>query len=91
MLLNLYAKPLGEIICSSEIGCHQYADDTRFSISLSNSPGSVVDVLSHCLNVIVKCLKANKLNLNPEKAEVMLAGKAEFLKDIFNGVQLTWL
>lgn len=57
MLLNLYAKPLGEIICSSEIGCHQYADDTRFSISLSNSPGNVVDVLSHCLNVIVKCLK----------------------------------
>lgn len=82
MLSNLYVKPLGQIIRSFGIGCHQYADDSQLYISLSKFPGHAVEVLNCCLAAMVNWLKVNILKLNPERTKVMQVGKVKVLVDI---------
>lgn len=45
-----------------------------------------------CLTTVVKWLRVNKQKLNPDKTEVMLVGKAKFLRNIVlpgtDGIQM---
>lgn len=49
MLSIIYLKPLGEIISSFGIGCHQYVDLTQLYFLLSKFPGDTVEIFEHCL------------------------------------------
>lgn len=64
-------SPLREMIHSFGTRCYQYADDIQFYISLSRSPGDVVENLNCCLPAMIKWLRV-KLNL--DKTEVILVG-----------------
>lgn len=70
----LYLKPSGEIICNFRIRCHQYAYDTQLYITQSKSVASH-QALSHCLTVMIKLIRMNKLKMHPGNTEVMLLGK----------------
>ncbi|KAF7244327.1 UMP-CMP kinase [Varanus komodoensis] len=48
-LLNIYMKPLGEVIRRCGLRNHQYADDTQLYLSFSTNPGEAVAVLNRCL------------------------------------------
>lgn len=52
------------------------------SLSLYKSPGKTIKVLNQSLTGMVKCLSVNKFELDTEKMEVMLFGKAELLKAV---------
>ena len=51
--LMLYIKLLGEVIRSFALGCHQYADDTQFYISIPNESGEAVTMLDCCMETVV--------------------------------------
>ena len=74
MLFNIYMKPLGAVIQSFGVCCHQYADDTQLYFSFSTSSGEAVEVLNQCLAVTMDWMRANKLKLNPDKTEMLLVG-----------------
>ena len=78
MLFNIYMKPLGAVIWSFGVHCHQYADDTQLYFSFSSSSGEAVDVLNPCLAATMDWMRANKLKLNPDKTEMLLvAGSSD--------------
>ena len=79
MLFNIYMKPLGEVIRRCGLRCHQYADDTQLYLSFSSKPGEAVAVLNQCLSTVMDWMRANKLRLNPDKTEVLLAGGSPVL------------
>ena len=72
MLFSMYMKPLGAVIRSFGVRCHQYTDDTLLYYSFSSSPGEAVDVdvLKQCLGATMDWMRANKLRVNPDKTEV---------------------
>ncbi|XP_061477657.1 uncharacterized protein LOC133382019 [Rhineura floridana] len=72
MLFNIYMQPLGAVIRSFGVRCHQYADDTQLYFFFSPSSGEAVDVLNCCLTAIMDWMRANKLKLNPDKTETLL-------------------
>lgn len=77
ILFSLQVKLSRDIICGFGIRCYQYADDTQLQTSLTKSSGDAVEVLRYHLIALVKWLKANKMKLNPDETEVMLAGKVD--------------
>ncbi|XP_061485295.1 uncharacterized protein LOC133385720 isoform X1 [Rhineura floridana] len=72
MLFNIYMKPLGAVIRSFGVRCHQYADDTQLYFSFASSSGEAVNVLNRCLAAIMDWMGANRLKLNPDKTETLL-------------------
>ena len=75
MLFNMYMKPLGAVIRSFGVRCHQYADDMQLYFSFSSSSGEAVEVLNWCLAATMDRMKANKLKFNPDKTEGMTRPK----------------
>ena len=57
--VNMYMKPLGAVIRSFGVRCHQYADDTQ--LSFSSSSGEAVEVLNWCMGATMDWMRANKL------------------------------
>ena len=92
MLFNMYMKPLGAVIRSFGVRCHQYADDTQLYFSFSSSSGEAVEVLNRCLGATMDWMRANKLRLNPDKTELLLVGgssdRMEGAQSVLDGVAL---
>ena len=92
MLLNIYMKPLGEVVQSFGLRCHQYADDTHLFLSSPPNSREAVLTLNQCLASVMGWMRANKLKLNPEKKEVLLVsckGDKEIgILPVLNGVTL---
>uniref|UniRef100_A0A8D2L4R7 Reverse transcriptase domain-containing protein n=1 Tax=Varanus komodoensis TaxID=61221 RepID=A0A8D2L4R7_VARKO len=92
LLFNIYMEPLGEVIRRCGLRSHQYAEDTRLYLSFSTDPGEAVAVLNRCLAEVMGWMRANKLELNPDKTEVLLVGGLGFgvgdLDLVVNGVAL---
>uniref|UniRef100_A0A803TUY7 Reverse transcriptase domain-containing protein n=1 Tax=Anolis carolinensis TaxID=28377 RepID=A0A803TUY7_ANOCA len=92
MLFNIYMKPLGEIIRSFGVRCHLYADDVQLCHSFPPVTKEAVQVLNRCLATVSDWMRAKKLNLNPDKTEVLLVSqKAEQgigLQPVLDGVTL---
>ena len=53
MLLNIYMKPLGEVIRSCGVRCHQHADDTQLYYSFPHNSKEAVSVLNQCLLAVM--------------------------------------
>ncbi|KAF7246187.1 Armadillo repeat-containing protein 1 [Varanus komodoensis] len=85
-------KPVGEVIQRCGLWNHQYTDDTQLYLSFSTSPGEAVAVLNRCLAEVMGWIRAIKLNLNPDKTEVLLVGGLNSwvgdLDLVLNGVAL---
>ena len=75
MLFNIYLKPLGEVIRSCGVRCHQYADDTQLYYSFPPNSKEAVSVLNQCPSAGMDWMRANKLKLNPDKTEVLLVSQ----------------
>ncbi|XP_061463050.1 uncharacterized protein LOC133375459 [Rhineura floridana] len=92
MLFNIYMKPLGAVIRSFGVHCHQYADDTQLYFSFSSSSGEAVDVLNSCLDATMDWMRTNKLRLNPDKTEMLLvdgfSGQTVDTYPVLDGVTL---
>uniref|UniRef100_A0A803TVM8 Reverse transcriptase domain-containing protein n=1 Tax=Anolis carolinensis TaxID=28377 RepID=A0A803TVM8_ANOCA len=92
LLLNIYMKPLGEIIRSFGVLCHLYAYDIQLYHSFSPASKEAVQILNRCLAAVSEWMRVNKLKLNPDKTEVHLVSrKAEQgigLQPVLDGVAL---
>lgn len=64
-------KPLGEAIQRLGPGCHQYVDETPLYLTADPK-----ETLNWFLEVVLVCIRANKLKNNPEKTEVLLVSKS---------------
>lgn len=82
MLFNIYLSPFKKIACSSKVGCLQYADDTQLYSTVKKPLTLAVSVLIQCVSVVVKWRRENKLKLNPDKMELMLARRETALNRI---------
>ena len=51
-----------------------YVDNTQLYFSLSSSAGEAIQILEHCLAVVVDWAQAKRLKLNPDKQEILLLG-----------------
>ena len=75
LLFTLYTAPLSDIISSSSIAHHMFADDTQLYISFSaNDSAGPLSVLSQTLDSVHRWLSRNRLSLNPSKTEFLLIG-----------------
>ena len=75
LLFTLYTAPLSDILSSSPVAHHMFADDTQIYISFSASDSAgPLSVLSQTLDTVHKWLSRNRLSLNPSKTEFMIIG-----------------
>ena len=83
ILFFLYTNPISSIIHShSSINHHFYADDSQLYTTLSPTNFSYsIQKLKNCLD-IQNFMFANKLKLNPEKAEFILIGSKNTRKQL---------
>ena len=77
ILFSLYTNPISSIIHShSSINHHFYADDTQLYITLTPTN------FSRSIQKLKNFMSANKLKLNPEKAEFILIGSKNNCKQL---------
>ena len=75
VLFTLYTTPLSNLINTSSVQHHLYADDTQLYISLSpNNVQDQIEKLKSCATNISNWMNAMKLKLNPEKTELLIIG-----------------
>ena len=75
ILFSLYTQPLSEVITQRNCSFHKYADDTEISKSTDlNSFLTNQFIMQDCISDILTWMQSNKLKLNPEKTEFMVAG-----------------
>ena len=75
LLFSLYITPLADIIASSDLRFHQYADDTQLYVSFdAEKHAESLKKLENCTVSIKNWLSYNYLQLNPSKSEAMLIG-----------------
>uniref|UniRef100_A0A803T7Y4 Reverse transcriptase domain-containing protein n=1 Tax=Anolis carolinensis TaxID=28377 RepID=A0A803T7Y4_ANOCA len=76
MLFNIYMKALSEVIQCFGVGCHIYADDTQLYCSFPTNSKETPCILDQCLATVLDWMRANKLQFNPDKKEVLLVSCA---------------
>jgi hypothetical protein len=80
VLFTLYTQPLSDVIRTHNIDHHKFADDTQL---LAQSPPDETTVIRHSVEACVRDVKAwmtsNKLKLNGDKTELLVAGTKHFL------------
>jgi len=75
VLFVLYSQPLSDVIISHDCQFHKYADDTE--ISANATPQNFLNAsqtLVNCTHSVLQWMDSNKLKLNTDKTEVMVAG-----------------
>jgi len=77
MLFSLFTAPIGDIIRSSGLNYHLYADDTQVYVSCQ--PSKYIDtllMLESCLESLCNWMLSNRLKLNHEKTKfIVFRGK----------------
>jgi hypothetical protein len=83
LLFSLYISPIADVISSSGLRFHQYADDTQLytSFAANNLAASLIE-LENCTLTIKDWLAYNYLQLNPSKSEALLVGTPQQLHKV---------
>ena len=74
MLIDIYMRPLGEVIRGFRVLCHQYVDDTQLYLSFHPSALDAILSLERCLDAVLRYMRYNRLRLNPDKMEIPRVG-----------------
>ena len=83
VLFSLYIQPLTDIIALYDFIYHLYADDSQMYKSvLLKDLEVLLQKLISCIKAVNEWMVANKLKMNNEKTEFMLAGTLSKLNDI---------
>jgi endonuclease/exonuclease/phosphatase family metal-dependent hydrolase len=85
LLFVMYTTPLSELISSTNVNHHLYADDTQ--LFLSFSPGAhdfALASLQSTISSISTWMSANLLCFNPSKTEFLIIGSPQQLSRVSN-------
>ena len=85
---TIYTLPIADIAKSHNVSHHTYADDTQLYLAFDpKEPGGLeraLRTLSACVADIKTWMCRNKLKLNEEKTEFLVAGSQKHLRDLNN-------
>ena len=85
VLFSLYTTSLSQVIANRNLSHHLYADDTQVYISLSQSNGQEsLSTLNDCLTDILSWMESSKLNLNPDKTDLIIIGTKQQRNKVIN-------
>ena len=75
LLFTMYTTPLSSIISEYSIQHQLYADDSQLYVSFSSSDSAEsMQKLQSCLAAVQTWMQTNRLELNPDKTELLLIG-----------------
>ena len=78
ILFATYVSSAGDIVTSTGLSFHQYADDTQIYFCMKTATASQsLDALRTCTDRVRSWFLTNRLLLNPDKSEVLLVGTHE--------------
>lgn len=72
--INLYKKPLWQLVGDHELACQRYSDDTHLNASFTSNRDNRVFQLSPCLPEISTWMNSGWLKLSLHKTVMMLVG-----------------
>ena len=85
--IYIYMKPLESIINKHNVPYHLFADDGQLYLAFKQEKYAISESLSaieHCLCDVGVWMRQNMLKLNDSKAEVIVLGSRQKLKDMGN-------
>ena len=85
ILFTAFMLPLGKIMRHHKLDYHFYADDSQLYLVFKPVQGSAhtaTDKMMNCIPDVRSWMGANKLMLNDQKSEFMIATKNGFPDDV---------
>ena len=83
LLFTAYVSPVGELIESHGVLCHQFADDTHLLVAMNvTNAGAALERLANCSTAVQ--LWFLRMQLNADKSEVVILGTAPQLRSAAN-------
>lgn len=70
-MVLLLCEELGKGHQEFQAWCHQYADDIQFYLPFPPTSEDAVDCLYWCLESVMGWMKVHKMEINPDKSEVL--------------------
>ena len=88
VLFTMYMQPLSSVIRQSEAQYHFFADDSQLHRSaVLEDLRDTASQMKTCIENVAKWMKLNKLKMNDDKTELMLAGsKSKLRKTDLNAI-----
>ena len=90
-LFTLYIAPLGDICRGHNVHFHSYADDQQnylvFRPSVEGSKEKCRETLQNCIHDIKRWMRTNLIKLNDSKAEFIITGTKQQLRNIEDNVR----